>query len=488
MTGPVKRALIISNTTYQKLPAIPVDHSGPKALGEALRDAQFEVTIQQDLTLDSFARLLDQFQADIRPGEICLFYYAGYIVQDIGGNYLTSVDFDPDSKDDISTIAYPVSSLQKGLAKNNPLISMLVFDANWGAPKLVGRTGLVQSDLPPHTWMLASARPNETTTKATDDHKGLFTSALIKTLPQPGLDLTALVLTVKNEVKTASKGTQYPQDWSTDVSRFYFHQPVPIGVAKRNKVDSEMYVFIPAGKFWMGCAPASEDQCKSEEKPRHLVALRNGFWLGQNEVTNDDFQAFAKTNKIKWKPVRSNTIAGRQGNLPVVSVSWSDAAKYCKWAGGRLPTEAEWERAARDGKDDAVYPYPDLATSREKANFHGSAGKDSWPDIAPVRQFDPSQEYGLYDMAGNVWEWVTDWYNPVFYQESAKESPAQDPENSDQPDKNKRHVVRGGSWDSDPKVHLRISYRRSAEPGNVVGFRCLLPDTPEVRKQLGYAQ
>jgi len=214
------------------------------------------------------------------------------------------------------------------------------------------------------------------------------------------------------------------------------------------------------------------------------VEITKGFWLGGTEVTNLAYKRFAEANKIRFKPKAHITDAGKGDNLPVVDVSWADAQKYCQWTaeGGRLPTEAEWERAARGLKEDAVYPYPDLNTSRLYANLLGRAGNDRFDDLAPVAQFNPN-DYNLFDMAGNVWEWVSDQFSATYYSESSKEGPIRDPQGPAQADKGKGHVARGGSWASDAKKYLRISYRMSfTSGGNEVGFRCLVPDTPEAKK------
>jgi formylglycine-generating enzyme required for sulfatase activity len=233
--------------------------------------------------------------------------------------------------------------------------------------------------------------------------------------------------------------------------------------------------------------------------------------LGREEVTNLAYKRFADANKIPWKPKPHITDAGKGDNLPVVDVSWAEAQKYCQWTakGGRLPTEAEWERAARGPKEDEVYPYPDLNTSRLYANFFGRAGNDRFDDIAPVGQFNPN-DYNLFDMAGNVWEWVSDWFSATYYEESSKEPPVRDPQRSTEADKGKGHVVRedsskrppvrdpqgpteadkgkghvvrGGSWNSDARKHLRISYRETFRSGgNEIGFRCVVPHTPEATK------
>jgi len=265
-------------------------------------------------------------------------------------------------------------------------------------------------------------------------------------------------------------------------------------------------VYVPAGEFLMGSAD-SDTSASSDEKPQHKVYL-DAFWIDQTEVTNEMFAKFVKASGHKtdaeksgqgWMlDLASKSIKkdwhlmpdadwqqprGRESNLtgldqhPVVQVSWDDAKAYCKWAGRRLPTEAEWEKAARwiDGRK---YPWDNQSIAGNLLNFADrnlnviEADKsvdDGYEFTAPVGSYPKgASRYGAWDMAGNVFEWVADWYDEASYKPTLVENP-QKP--TSQPT---RRVFRGSAWTTESK-DVRIAKRSSSQPfyGYVsVGFRC----------------
>ncbi len=229
--------------------------------------------------------------------------------------------------------------------------------------------------------------------------------------------------------------------------------------------DGLEMLYVPAGPFLMGSAGGYPD-----EQPEHTVDL-SAFWIDRTEVTNGAYGLCVQAGACK-PPSRksSNGIDNYFGNpdyaaFPVIFVSWTAADTYCAWMGGRLPPEAEWEKAAR-GTDGRVYPWGDAPPDATRANF----GDNKW-DVVAVGQYPAgASPYGLLDMAGNVWEWTGDWYGLDYY----KQSPASNPSG---PDTGTRRVLRGGSWNFDTPG-LRTTYRLSKAPDFVyadTGFRCVLP-------------
>lgn len=226
------------------------------------------------------------------------------------------------------------------------------------------------------------------------------------------------------------------------------------------------WVQIPAGTFHRGCVPA-DGACLDDERPRHEVTVSRPFELMATEVTVGQYLTFARITK---RPLPRQPNFQQTGSHPMVYIDWQDAAEFCDWVGGRLPTEAEWEYAARGGHADHVYWWGNELSS-DQANFGTNVccdgaidGADRWLKTSPVASFPPN-DFGLYDMTGNVWEWVADWHAP--YRTDAVVDPVG-------PAAGLGRVARGGSWLNDPLV-LRLSVRLMFDPrgqtGNI-GTRC----------------
>jgi formylglycine-generating enzyme required for sulfatase activity len=201
--------------------------------------------------------------------------------------------------------------------------------------------------------------------------------------------------------------------------------------------------------------------------------------MDSHEITVGQFKRFLKENGYKPEAVKAGWDINRLWNEvkkwsptdehPVVYVSWNDATAYAKWAGKRLPTEAEWEYAARGGRVGKRYSWgDDHKVARDYANYGGTGGRDKWDKLtAPVGSFKPNG-YSLYDMTGNVYEWCSDWFGPDYY----SKSPAKNPPG---PGTGKRRVLRGGSWDISAGF-LRVAYRFDSHPDDgdgSFGFRCV---------------
>lgn len=239
---------------------------------------------------------------------------------------------------------------------------------------------------------------------------------------------------------------------------------------------------VPAGEFQMGCDPAvSEGSCRENEFPLHGVFV-DDFYMDKYEVTNAEYGSCVDAGACSEPAADSSrTVESYYGNqeyddYPVVWVTWKDASDYCSWVGKRLPTEAEWEKAARGSCDTRDFAWGTQDPSCLLANIDGS-DKDCVEDTSPVGSLpEGASPYGLMDMNGNVWEWVSDWYQEDYYEHSPADNPAGPAVGTDR-------VIRGGSWRY-PAELIRNGVRMQAQPDVPMfdfGFRCALSaDAPGV--------
>jgi formylglycine-generating enzyme required for sulfatase activity len=238
-------------------------------------------------------------------------------------------------------------------------------------------------------------------------------------------------------------------------------------------------VFVPAGQFTMGSDP-SETDSDPTETPLRTISL-SAFWIDQTEVTNGMYAVCVLEGECTAPYLGiSLTRPDYYTNLafaehPVVNVTWIQAAEYCAWAGRRLPTEAEWEKAAR-GPDGRTYPWGETSPACDLLMFGdpGPGRQTCGEDTAPVGSFpDGASPYGALDMAGNVWEWTADWYAPDAY----TFLPDLDPSG---PESGTGRVLRGGAFNDGPGS-IRAANRHQTAPENpsyFVGFRCAISAAP----------
>lgn len=228
--------------------------------------------------------------------------------------------------------------------------------------------------------------------------------------------------------------------------------------------DGMTLMYVPAGEFTMGSNDGDAD-----EKPAHTIYL-DAFWIDRTEVTNKMNSVCVKAG-ICEEPTskRSYDHSSYYGNAeydnnPVIWMDWSSAQTYCAWVGRRLPSEAEWEKAAR-GTDARIYPWGNDPPNGTLISYNY--------DTSIVGKYPlGASPYGALDMASNVWEWVADWYSETYYSSSPTSNPFG--ANSGQ-----YRILRGGAWDN--PLRISATYRYEGDPANHssnVGFRCAMSATP----------
>ena len=252
-----------------------------------------------------------------------------------------------------------------------------------------------------------------------------------------------------------------------------------VGDTKAQPRDSVEMVYVPAGNFLMGTSqadlafyedffPLRKAKRYVNEMPQRTVYV-DAFLIDIHEVTNRQYQKFlAETGYQPQDYV--HTPPHDNPDYPAMVMVWEDALAYAEWVGKRLPTEAEWEKAAR-GTDGRIWPWGSEWDDTRLSGNDGTGGKDGYKQTAPVGQFPQgASPYGALDMAGNLWEWVSDWYDADYFLTAPSNNP-KGPIDGD------GHVLKGGDW-SVNKDYTRCAGRLGGNPGSMLrGFRCAMDIT-----------
>ncbi len=519
-----RHALVVGNTTYQNVTSLKNPANDAKSMAAELRRLQFDVVALNNLSRRDLARAIDQFTSKLASGDFGFFYFAGHGLQVQNKSYIVPVDYTPATEADVPYDTYPAEQLRDKMEYSSARLRVIVLDACRNNP-FRGRYRNTNAGLAAMgsnaegTYIAYATADNDVADDNPDGTNGLFTRYLIEALRTPGLDLKGIFERTKEAVYTASAALgrrQRPFTYDGVIGRFFFAPPVAppppdtaaMELALWNAVEKENvaslykeyldrypngqfasvarlrlareappkpapsrpsidparpvvdpappsrwtdaggmeYVFIPPGTFQMGCSEG-DAECLGHEKPMRQVTITRGFYIGKTEVSVAAYRAFARARNVTPPSL------GTTDRDPVYAVEWGDAKRYCEWAGGRLPTEAELEYAARAGVAAPRYgPLDQIAW-----HSGNSGGK-----VHPLGEKLPNR-FGLYDMIGNVLEWVADAYAQY------SPGPQTDPPG---PGSGDTRLQRGGAYMLAADWH-RASSRLSGNAPGVVGIRCV---------------
>jgi formylglycine-generating enzyme required for sulfatase activity len=501
-----RMALVIGNKSYAWSPLVNPANDA-RAVAGALGDVGFaarDIRLVLDAKRDDLRRAVRQFVEAVKPGDMAFVYYSGHGVEVKGNNYLLPVDLPADATEGyVEDEAVSAQRVLRDLGDQGARVRVLILDACRDNP--LRRAKSAAGGLAPMegrgSLIVFATEAGHTAGDTPGSANSVFTQYLLEGLRLEGMSLDDAMKRVSRNVARATAEKQVPAIYGLLLEDVVLlpgsvppvEPPAPPvisgprpGEVRVHPKDGQRYVWIPPGTFTMGCSPG-DGECYGDEKPAHPVTISRGFWMGQTPVTVAAWKRYRAATGAAALPTadalgRKSLNEAGDDEMPAVFVTWSEAHDFCGWAGKRLPTEAEWEYAARAGNPsarygdlDAIAWYGDNSGKQridsgkifqtDQANY-AKRLYDNGNGPHPVGQKRPNAWY-LYDILGNVWQWTADLYDAAYYAHSEGQDPLGPPGGASR-------VVRGGSWGSNPR-DVRASGRNWNEPENrkySVGFRC----------------
>jgi formylglycine-generating enzyme required for sulfatase activity len=487
-------ALVLGNSNYRHG---ELRNAGNDArdMSKALKRLGFTVVEGYDLDKKAANRKIREFGNKLGPNKVGLFYYAGHGAQYHGIDYLIPLSADIETQDEIDDEAINAGTILDKMEAARNGFNIMILDACRDNPfprsfsRSAGSSGWSGSlaDDAPRGSLVAYATGRGQKASDGTGRNGLYTKHLLEAIESRQLELNDVFKQVRRRVLEESGDLQMPWERSSLTGDFYFNrrntgssgfavlppelaQPEstnPAPTPKYGGLPLPEMIPIPAAQFFMGRSDGNLD-----ERPRHSVEL-TAFHIGRYEVTFEQYDAFVQDT---GRAAPSDMRWGR-GKRPVVNVSWEDATAYAAWLSEetgvnyRLPTEAEWEYVAQNLAGDHFSFGNDLAVLCKFGNGADSDTDFTWRNrycndpfakmTAPVGEFSANR-FGVYDMHGNVWEWVADCWTPDYSQRGGEDC--------------RYRVMRGGAWDSRPES-MRSANRSKNAPTRTnhnFGFRVVM--------------
>ncbi|MFC5413169.1 SUMF1/EgtB/PvdO family nonheme iron enzyme [Larkinella bovis] len=500
-----RMALVMGNKEYVHADKLRNPGNDALDMSEALKKLGFDVTTAIDSDYPRTARIIREFIEKLRSSDVVVFYYSGHGIGYNGKNYLLPIDANVNCIERVEEHGFSLGRLFSEFTQKQVRTSFLFLDACRNMPELKACQGTTRSittqglvkptNNPRGSMMIFATEEGSTADDNLSGRNGLFTSELLKYLTRPGLGIRAIMDSTATGVEIQSNGSQSPARYDKLLGDFVFvgtpisrNEPVgPLVVSTPRTTPTVsaprgLFVSVKGTSFKMGAINRPYN-----EQPLHEVQV-GSFLISRYEVTAKEWKDFCQAtkrsmptipdldfsdpNKIYWQD---------KDRFPITNITWFEAVEYANWLsekqglrkayqigdgsvewdrtanGYRLPTEAEWEMAARGNSQDLPYP-----GSRNEMEVGWSQSNSD--DRSHAVGGKKPNDLDLYDMSGNVWEWCWDWYDEYYYTKSPKQNPVGNTTGT-------MRALRGGSWLTSTNV---VSVRRGRSPrtqSTEIGFR-----------------